>query len=753
MEITKKEIMTNKLLEKARNDYPTGTEYYPAHLSGEEHTLCTVGNPNTFHVDSSGDVLESHGDKPKNGHLLSEIIYHNDIKKWAEIKSKPNDKDWWKTVAVGDIIACTETKGRGGLGFEPNEVFRVRGIDKMPIHAIFFKVQENNVKPDGVYQDEIRKATQEEINAYKAKLGGVKPLSPSKGANTPGFDKLVLEARKRYPVGTRYVCLHNCGEGKIETEDDFLLRKNEDCIRTNKGTRCCWNGTHWAVITTLPDGVMARAIKQYSIGTVINDPGPNKIRRAKVVRTPKQLPDGNVAGGSGYIYHEGVWAEIVKDDNLTINDLVKGEIYYHYCENYKYIIKFDKLDGKQIIGKCSISLNSNKFDPGTYRNTGVKELRVATTDEKRWLNACIDKGSFVSMEDALKTKPMKYKLGPIRFKEGVSKGCTPEYETEYGGDIPRDKIVHGTTELHDEYTAEIVDYHNEYYIVRFLDSNSHYTQLGFLEDALEPVGVGDVIKVGDYAIMTKAGGWGYDERNNGCLAKVTEVSTKYVDGKNRCSINGEVINPRIKQCLKFSIVPQNTDDIGEVWRKATQAEIDAVVNDVSTLKKKEEYFIGSYIVWIKKPSGNAEVGDIDKIISQEDRFLHLKKYGSCCKSRIRDKEVKWFATLEEAQLYTLRIAKDKEFVVGDWITLDGWKRAYRIKKVLVHDYVLDCEEGDDIGTYLKKNGFRYATRNEIEGKFVPRDEITSAKTNIKSTGPDFSLKEEPEITKGIDLIN
>ena len=372
--------------------------------------MCTVGNPNTFHVDSSGDVLESHGDKPKNGHLLSEIIYHNDIKKWAEIKSKPNDKDWWKTVA--------------------------------------------------------------------------------EGANTPGFDELVLEARKRYPVGTRYVCLHNCGEGKIETED-----------------------------------------------------------------------------------------------------------------------------------------------------------------------------------------------------------------------------------------------------------------------VLEPVVVKDVIKVGDYAIMTKAGGWGYDERNNGCLAKVTKVSTRYVDGKNRCSINGEVINPRIKQCLKFSIVPQNTDDIGEVWRKATQAEIDAVVNDVSTLKKKEEYFIGSYIVWIKKPSGNAEVGDIDKIISQEDRFLHLKKYGSCCKSRIRDKEVQWFATLEEAQLYTLRIAKDKEFVVGDWITLDGWKRAYRIKKVLVHDYVLDCEEGDDIGTYPKKNGFRYATRNEIEGKFVPRDEITSAKTNIKSTGPDFSLKEEPEITKGIDLIN
>jgi len=75
------------------------------------------------------------------------------------------------------------------------------------------------------------------------------------------------------------------------------------------------------------------------------------------------------------------------------------------------------------------------------------------------------------------------------------------------------------------------------------------------------------------------------------------------------------------------------------------------------------------------------------------------------------------------------------------------------------------------GSYSRLGGGRYtadgetkvykATPHEIAwleacekvGMFVPEDEITSAKPNIKSTGPDFSLKEEPEITKGIDLIN
>ena len=998
------------LLEKARRDYPVGTKYYAAHLSGEDHTICTVGNPDDFRISHSGDILESNGNKEKNDHVFNECVYESRGKRWAKIKSKPKDwkdsiavgdkvvvlsanstghgnlcnnikfykerigkvckvsevggislddpaqrwirldscsnaigsaqvraatkddsKEWWKTIKEGDIIACTEKEGRGGAGFKANEVFRVREIRANGDYSVIMKVKENNVKPNGVYRDEIRPATTKEIAAYEANLKGVKPSSP--------------------PIDTNGL-------------------SNEERL--------------------------AEAIKRYPIGTIINDPGPNRIKRAKIVHTPKLMGSGEIGGGSGYIYHKGVWAEIVElpktedsllsearakypvgtkyrclhgcgegevfdetsfsidspscirtnnetrccyngdkwaeiipKSGLTINDLVKGEIYYHHCNNFKYIIKFTKLYGKQINGNGFISLHNNSFDSGFYANTAVKELRIATNDEKKWLNACIDKGRFVSMEEtleeglkiealakgqvyrfelsdnrlaaiakwgyftldintqcvhtewtdksmtnstyhhniklatdeeiqwmeacknagyymdkesALKKKTMKYKLGPIRFKEGSKKGHIPDSWTSAA--IPTSKIIHGSAGLHEEYTAEIVDYHNEYYIVKYLDRDDNYTQLGFLEDALEPVGINDDVKVGDYAIMTNAGGYSYDPKNNGCLAKVTEVGSRVqVDAGTVPTISGKVINPKTdnKSYHTFSDIPLKSGDRDQIWRKATQAEIDVVMP--KPLKEAiDMYPIGSYIVWDKKVY-SSNIGDIEKVTDKgaTNGCIKIEKYGSFSIDRIEDGEASWFATLEEARKYSSKILNkpSSEFKVDDWVTQEGWNgQAFRIKRVTEDKYILDCEQGDGIGSYPKICKFRLATtveRNRAKdvkqdagsigpdiltkgevyrfeyydggiyinrmnthdeignyitvksknysnigggrylkqdvkvtratpheiawleacekvGKFVPSNEVLHVKTN-KSAEPDFSLKDEPVITKGIDLIN
>lgn len=46
-------------------------------------------------------------------------------------------------------------------------------------------------------------------------------------------------------------------------------------------------------------------------------------------------------------------------------------------------------------------------------------------------------------------------------------------------------------------------------------------------------------KVGQLVVMVKAGGWGYNQDNNGCIAVVNAIGIR----NNRYCISGEVINP------------------------------------------------------------------------------------------------------------------------------------------------------------------------------------------------------------------
>ena len=84
-------------------------------------------------------------------------------------------------------------------------------------------------------------------------------------------------------------------------------------------------------------------------------------------------------------------------------------------------------------------------------------------------------------------------------------------------------------------------------------------------------------QVGDYVVMERAGGWGYNPKNNGCIAIVEEVSTKEVGfGSNAItvpSIGGQIINAKKLGDVTFTNVPIIGYEKQLVFRKALPHEI------------------------------------------------------------------------------------------------------------------------------------------------------------------------------------
>lgn len=93
------------------------------------------------------------------------------------------------------------------------------------------------------------------------------------------------------------------------------------------------------------------------------------------------------------------------EEYLSKNDLIKGECYvYDYIHYY-------------VIGKCLKSSSTNaacvggedtNYNGGNslWRDgsfTGAEKFRLATPEQKHWLNECIKADTYISYEEAMKT--------------------------------------------------------------------------------------------------------------------------------------------------------------------------------------------------------------------------------------------------------------------------------------------------------------------------------------------------------------
>lgn len=73
-------MITEILLNEARERYPPGTKYIAAHT---EDQICYVSDISSFRI-ISGYIIESTGNSDKNGHSYSEVLY-SEGKGWAKI--------------------------------------------------------------------------------------------------------------------------------------------------------------------------------------------------------------------------------------------------------------------------------------------------------------------------------------------------------------------------------------------------------------------------------------------------------------------------------------------------------------------------------------------------------------------------------------------------------------------------------------------------------------------------------------------
>lgn len=183
------------------------------------------------------------------------------------------------------------------------------------------------------------------------------------------------------------------------------------------------------------------------------------------------------------LYKDSVWAEIISKPktSLKVEDLVEGGIYYLTCGVILKVINI-LIDG--YITAVRLNTNtSNRFKASDSIRVVGNECRLATQEEKEWLEECIRANRFIPKKDLKKEDcAMKFKIGDkVVFNNSVEK--IPNFYAVDSG-VPKDLIIHGDNRLHKEYTAEIVHTYKEFYIVKYLSINNKYVQLGFKEESL-----------------------------------------------------------------------------------------------------------------------------------------------------------------------------------------------------------------------------------------------------------------------------
>lgn len=86
-----------------------------------------------------------------------------------------------------------------------------------------------------------------------------------------------------------------------------------------------------------------------------------------------------------------------EEKQLTVDDLVEGEIYIQDLNNNKNQLYLFK---KEITK--AIDISNDDFNPYWENNNFSGSFKLATPEEKQWLEACIKQNKFISKEEAMK---------------------------------------------------------------------------------------------------------------------------------------------------------------------------------------------------------------------------------------------------------------------------------------------------------------------------------------------------------------
>jgi len=122
-------------------------------------------------------------------------------------------------------------------------------------------------------------------------------------------------------------------------------------------------------------------------------------------------------------------------------------------------------------------------------------------------------------------------------------------------------------------------------------------------------------------------------------------------------------------CLK---VTKATDEEKQWLRACIKANKFVSLEDSKKVSDVEKWSVGTYVLFIKDVSNSRSIGNIEKITDSYPDSVNLEKTSNCVKSRELDKEIKWFATKQEAEDFAKTLVEVKndyqnltELEVGD----------------------------------------------------------------------------------------
>jgi hypothetical protein len=237
-----KKVMTNEeLLKEARRRYPKGTVYIPAHMPGSGEK-CIAGDPDDFYIYNDDDIIESHGNKEKNGHIYSEYIYDNG--RWAEIVELVDKPEIGRYITITDTASSKKVYVTKVMGY-----YGEKWLNDSPVLLL----TETNYYRENktLYTDDNRTwrySTEAESDHLDACIAAEEYVDPpvKEVPLQVKYAAELAEVEKLFPEGTEgtYTCPY---DGRTETckrNGPLVLNEYEGFIRIYAQSGLLWSNKH-----------------------------------------------------------------------------------------------------------------------------------------------------------------------------------------------------------------------------------------------------------------------------------------------------------------------------------------------------------------------------------------------------------------------------------------------------------------------------------------------------------------------------
>ena len=244
-------------------------------------------------------------------------------------------------------------------------------------------------------------------------------------------DALLEEAKRRYPIGTKIKSALKGDKHPFQTivKENIYLDKvdGRQVIWNGDGCGFIYDDENWAEIIEEPKVEVKEKIKStitWKIGDyVVFVEDWSRSKKGNIDKIEK-LGDGVIAL---YLEKEGLAGSPLHNDcklkvfptlqeaqkfsdellgksktGLRVEDLVEGEIYVNGPDNgtmWCYIIKYSKNSSKKAVGLYKTGVYSAEYCNYMGDYTEGWLLRLATPDEKKWLNTCIRQDKFIEQSE------------------------------------------------------------------------------------------------------------------------------------------------------------------------------------------------------------------------------------------------------------------------------------------------------------------------------------------------------------------